>query len=137
MIVRENLSIKLEDAEKVAQLLRDILEIESDIDRGKEHFWVIGLDLKNRVLFVDLCSLGTLDRNLVHPREVFRLAVNKGVARIIVGHNHPSGDPEPSHADITLTERLAKAGDILGISLLDHVIIGHDSFVSLAERRYL
>ena len=108
MIIKEGLDIILDEAEKVAQLFRDILAIESEIDRDKEHFWVIGLDVKNRVIFVELCTLGILDRNLVHPREVFRLAISRGVARIIVGHNHPSNDPEPSKEDIAVTEKLAK-----------------------------
>ena len=134
MIIKEGLDIILDEAEKVAQLFRDILAIESEIDRDKEHFWVIGLDVKNRVIFVELCTLGILDRNLVHPREVFRLAISRGVARIIVGHNHPSNDPEPSQEDLAVTLKLTKAGEILGIALLDHVIIGGKSYVSLAKR---
>lgn len=134
MIVRENLEVAVASPEIVAQIFRDILSMESEIDRDKEHFWVIGLNTKNKVLFVDLCSLGTLDQSLVHPREVFRLAISKGVARIIIGHNHPSGDPEPSSNDIALTKRLSDASNILGIRLLDHVIIGNDSHVSLNER---
>ena len=133
MIIKENLNIYLNSAGKVAQLLRDILAMENEIDRDKEHFWVIGLNVKNRVMFIDLCTLGILDRSLVHPREVFRLAISKGVAWIIVGHNHPSCDPEPSEDDVKITKKLAEAGKILGIDLIDHVIIAGDSHVSLAS----
>lgn len=134
MIVREKIDVAVSSAGIAAQILYEILSMEDEIDRNKEHFWVIGLNTKNKVLFVDLISLGTLDQALVHPREVFRLAISKGVFRIIVGHNHPSGDPEPSPDDISLTERLKKAGDILGIELLDHVIIAGENCMSFKER---
>jgi len=137
MIVKVDKTVKINEPQKVAQLLRDILEVESDIDKDKEHFWVIGLDTQNMVLFVDLCSLGTLNATLVHPREVFRLAVSKGTDRIIVGHNHPtnSANISPSSEDLKVTERLAKAGEILGISLLDHIIIGKSEYFSFSENR--
>lgn len=134
MILREKLDLKINDAVKVADLLRDLLNLESEIDRDKEHFWVIGLNAKSKVLFIDLVSLGSLTTAVVQPREVFRLAILKGVASIIVGHNHPSGDPEPSQEDIALTKRLKQSGDILCIPLLDHVIIGGSEYVSLAKK---
>lgn len=134
MILREKIDLKITDAVKVADLLRDLLSLENEIDLDKEHFWVIGLNCKNKVLFVDLASLGSLTSSVVSPMSVFRLAIIKGVASIIVGHNHPSGDPEPSREDIVLTKRLKEAGDILCIPLLDHVIIGGDRHVSLAKR---
>ncbi len=104
-----------------------ILDAEAANDRDKEHFWVIGLNTKNRVKYVDLVTLGTLDASLVHPREVFRFAVMQGVSSILLMHNHPSGDPTPSKEDISVTTRLSEAGKVLGIEVLDHVIIGNDS----------
>jgi DNA repair protein RadC len=131
---RENLN----SAHAVAVVLRKILETESEIDRSKEHFWTIGLNVKNVTEFIDLVSLGTLTGSLVHARETYRMAVMKGVASIICGHNHPSGDPAPSRDDIAITERLKQAGDVLGIQLLDHVIIGNNGgYTSLKEQGML
>ena len=114
----------------VATILQSILKAESPIDREKEHFWTIGLNTRNVVKYVDLTSLGTLNASLVHPREVFRLAVMKGIASIILGHNHPSGDSEPSEEDIRLTRRLVEAGKILGIEVLDHIIVANSNHLS-------
>lgn len=105
-------------------IMSAILNSEHETDRGREHFWTIGLSSKNIVQFIELVSLGSLNTTVVHPREVFRFAVMKGVANIIISHNHPSGDSNPSMEDITLTERLADAGRLLGIGVLDHIIIG-------------
>ena len=139
MIVKESKRGEIvSSAHAVYTLINSILDMESEIDRDKEHFFCIGLNCKNRVLFVDLVSLGTLTASLISPRETFRLAVNRGVANIVITHNHPSGDPTPSRDDIAVTERLKKAGDILGIALLDHVIIGSDGqFTSLKEQGIL
>jgi DNA repair protein RadC len=135
MIIRENTRQKISSAAEVTAVLSAILKTESEIDRDKEHLWVIGLNAKNAIKFIDLVSLGTLTNALIHPREVFRLAVQKGVCSLIAGHNHPSGDPEPSRDDIAVTERLKDAGAILGIALLDHVIIGDDGrYESLKEK---
>jgi DNA repair protein RadC len=106
-------------------------------DEKKEHFCAIFLDSKSNILRRKTISIGALDAAVVHPREVFRDAIKEGAASIIVAHNHPSGDPEPSHEDINVTRRLADAGRILGIELLDHVILGEDRHVSLQERGYL
>jgi DNA repair protein RadC len=126
-VKEEQLKKQICNAEIVAAILRDILKFENEIDRDKEHFWVIGLNAKNIILYVDLVSLGTLTYSLVHPREIFRMAIIKAAASIIVGHNHPSGAPEPSLEDTQITERLKHAGEILGIKLLDHVIVGNNN----------
>ena len=81
-----------------------------------------------------IISIGCLDSAPVHPREVFRPAVRSGAAAVIVAHNHPSGDPEPSSEDIAVTERLIKAAGIVGIRLLDHIVVGQDRYVSMRER---
>lgn len=90
----------------------------------REHFWVLMLNTKNRLLRLAEVSVGSLNASIVHPRELFKEAVRLSAAAVVVVHNHPSGDPTPSGADIQLTKRLVKAGDVLGIELLDHVVIG-------------
>lgn len=92
--------------------------------RDREHFWTLALNTKNRLLRVIEVSVGSLNASIVHPRELFREAVRLSAASVVVVHNHPSGDPTPSGADIQLTRRIVKAGDVLGIEVLDHVVIG-------------
>lgn len=103
----------------------------------QEHFLAVLLDTKNRVLRSQTIFIGTLDSSLVHPREVYRAAVREGAACWIAVHNHPSGDPTPSPEDIAITKRLKEAGELLGIALLDHLIIGDGNYTSLRERGYL
>lgn len=100
----------------------------------REHFWALALDTKNRLVRMIEVSVGSLDASIVHPRELFKDAVRLSAAGIVVVHNHPSGDPTPSGADLQLTRRLVRAGDVLGIELLDHVVIGDGvSYVSLRD----
>ncbi|MBE3575428.1 MAG: DNA repair protein RadC [Firmicutes bacterium] len=100
----------------------------------KEHFRVILLDTKNQVIEVHLVSVGTLSSSLVHPRELFRQSIRRGCASVILVHNHPSGDPTPSPEDIQVTRRLQAAGELLGIDVLDHIIIGDNKYVSLRQQ---
>ena len=97
----------------------------------KEYFRALLLNTKNQVLSIETISIGTLDSSMVHPRELFKIAVKKSAAALILVHNHPSGDPTPSKDDINITKRIVKSGEILGISVLDHVIIGDNKFISL------
>jgi DNA repair protein RadC len=90
----------------------------------REHFWALALNTKNQLIRMAEVSVGSLNASIVHPRELYKDAVRVSAAALVVVHNHPSGDPTPSGADIQLTRRLVKAGDVLGIELLDHVIIG-------------
>lgn len=90
----------------------------------REHFWALPLSTRNHLLKLVEVSVGSLNASIVHPRELFKEAVRLSAASVVAVHNHPSGDPTPSGADIQLTRRLVKAGDVLGIELLDHVIIG-------------
>ncbi len=101
---------------------------------GRECFWALLLDGKHRLIKLDLVSMGTLTTSLVHPREVFRAAVREGAAALVVAHNHPSGDPEPSGEDFDVTKRLLSAANLMGIPLLDHVVLGEHSWVSLRTR---
>lgn len=101
----------------------------------REHFLALYLDVRNRVKQAYVVSIGIATSSLVHPREVFRPAILAGAVGVVLAHNHPSGDPEPSAEDLALTRRLASAGTLLGISVLDHVILGAPGrHVSLRER---
>jgi DNA repair protein RadC len=102
----------------------------------RENFVVLLLNTKNKVVGINTVSIGSLDSSLVHPREVFKPAVLASAAGIILGHNHPSGDPEPSKEDLEITIRLLEAGQILGIYVRDHIIIGDNCHVSLRGRGY-
>ena len=101
----------------------------------KETFHVLVLDTRHRLIGREQVSVGTLTTSLVHPREVFRAAILLGGASIVVVHNHPSGDPEPSAEDEAVTRRLGEAGRLLGIPLLDHVVVGDGAWVSLRQGR--
>lgn len=100
----------------------------------QEHLKVAYVDIKNRLLDQRTISIGTLDSSIIHPRDIFRHAIDLPCAGVILIHNHPTGDPAPSQQDIQVTKRLIKAGQIMGITLLDHIIIGDGQFVSLKER---
>ncbi len=114
----------------VSEMLRRYL---ADVDR--EHFVVILLDRKNQVIGFHTVSIGSLTASIVHPREVFKVAILSNAAAVIFGHNHPSGDPTPSSEDKALTSRLVEAGAILGIDVLDHVIVGDgtEKYFSFAD----
>jgi len=111
---------------------KDVWENCKDIrDHKKEHFVVFYLDTRNQQIQREIISVGTLNANLVHPREVFELAIKHMCAQIIVAHNHPSGNPEPSDDDLAITKRLQEAGKILGIEVIDHVIVTKTAYQSL------
>lgn len=99
----------------------------------KEHFVVMYLNARNQLVHKETVSMGTLNANLVHPREIFEPAVRILAAQIIIAHNHPSGDPEPSADDLTITKRLIEAGKILGIEVIDHIIVGKTTYRSLKK----
>ena len=103
-------------------------------NRPVEQFGIMLLDTKHKVLRTTVLSVGTLDASIVHPREIFREATAGGAAAIVLFHNHPSGDPEPSHEDKRLTERLIAAGVVMGIDVLDHIILGDARYFSFRER---
>lgn len=106
-------------------------------DPNKEFFIALYLNTKNGVLKQEVISIGSLNANIVHPREIFKTACMVSASNIIVAHNHPSGDPSPSREDIELTKKLFEAGKMMGIELLDHVIIGHDSNYGFKENGQL
>jgi DNA repair protein RadC len=102
----------------------------------KEYFLALHLDGKNRVVCIDMVSTGSLNQSIVHPRELFKTALLSSAAAVILLHNHPTLDPTPSMEDIEVTRRLREAGDMLGIKVLDHIIIG-ETYYSMAERGHI
>lgn len=102
-------------------------------EETKEYFICLHLDGKNRILCCDICSIGSLNQSIVHPREVFKTALLSSAAAIILMHNHPTGDPTPSAEDLEVTRRLREAGDLIGIKVLDHLVIG-STYYSFSER---
>lgn len=104
-------------------------------DKAKEHFKLITLNTRNRITGISTISVGTLNASLVHPREVFREAIQRAASTVVLAHNHPSGNPEPSDDDIALTRRLCESGRLLGIEVIDHIIVAaRDEFVSFKAR---
>lgn len=124
---------KLSSPSDAAGLGRKFLD-----EADREQVIVCCLDNKNQPVSVNIVSMGTVNSSLVHPREVFKTAVLSNAASIILFHNHPSGDPEPSQEDINITDRIKEAGKILGIELLDHIIIGSENrFISFKEKNMI
>lgn len=120
---------------------KDIYEVLTKVCRiqynAEEVFILITLNTKNIVTGYFEVHRGTINTSLVHPREVFKRALLNNASNIMVAHNHPSGDPNPSKEDIQITERLKEAGNLLGINLLDHIIVGEDKYISLKEKGVL
>jgi len=120
--------VQLNSSEKIYKYLLPIIGYQS-----KENFVVLCLDVKNNLITEEV-SVGTLNASLVHPREVFKVAIINSSSTVVVAHNHPSGDPTPSDADIQTTSRLVEAGKILGISVLDHIIVAKNGYQSLINK---
>lgn len=104
------------------------------IGTDKEHFMVLHLDTCNRVIKDEIISIGTLNSSLVHPREVFKSAIKESANAVILVHNHPSGNAEPSEEDIKITNILFKSGELLSIKVLDHIIISNDGYYSFRDK---
>lgn len=106
-------------------------------DLKKEHFVVLYLDAKNQLVHKETISMGTLNANLVHPREVFEPTLKHSAAQIVAAHNHPSGDPKPSEDDLEITKRLTEAGKMMGVEIMDHVIVAKNGHFSFKEEKLL
>lgn len=104
---------------------------------SQEHFICLYLNTKNEVIHRQTVFIGSLNASIVHPREVFKAAFRHSAASIICFHNHPSGDPSPSREDIAITQRLVECGQMIGIEVLDHIVIGDEKFISLKEKGYV
>jgi DNA repair protein RadC len=124
--------IKITSPQDVVGLLMDEMQY-----LKQECFKIIMLDTKNKVIKVEEISRGTLNSSLVHPREVFVKAIKQHAASIVLAHNHPSGDTEPSAEDKSITRRLVDAGELIGISVLDHIIIGRETYLSFKQEKLL
>ncbi len=141
--VYETLTVR----EDIVRLLENWIEIHlssqvSDtfqflMKETKEIFITLHLDGKNRIICMDVVSIGSLNQSIVHMRSVFMTACLSSAAAIICVHNHPSGDPTPSSEDIAITKRLSEAGELMGIKLLDHIIVGDGNYLSFTERGLL
>ena len=134
---RQDLEIDLKDFD-----IKDPQSIVKSIragmkDKAKEHFKLILLNSRNKIIGISTISIGTLNANLVHPREVFKEAIMHNASSVVLAHNHPSGDPEPSEADLEITKRLIDAGKIMGIDVLDHIIITKTGFMSFKEKKLI
>lgn len=129
---------KISNPQGLAKLIVDILKRESENDKNKEHFWGIYFNSRSIIKKIELISLGCLNASIVHPRETFSPAISCNSVSLVVVHNHPSGNTEPSLDDITITQRLKQAGQILGIELVDHLIVTLDgSYYSFKEHNAL
>ncbi len=135
-VIREDMPLYLATERFTSPL--QVFEMFKDLVlETKEHFLCLHLDGKNRIVCLDRVSVGSLNQSIVHPREVFKSACIISAAGIILVHNHPTGDPNPSQEDITITRRLKEAGELIGIPVLDHIIIGDGQYVSFVERGLL
>jgi len=121
--------ITLSSPKEVVDYLREKIGKEK-----KEYFLILSLDARSNLINIKTISVGSLDANIVHPREVFKKAIECSAASVILVHNHPSGDPEPSEDDLEITKRLTEAGKLLGIMVLDHIIVTKNGFLSMKKR---
>ncbi|WP_045461572.1 JAB domain-containing protein [Sporocytophaga myxococcoides] len=129
----EEQKIKLLNSDDVYSIMQEILLREKKIDRNKEHFWTIGLANNNQILYIELISLGGTSKTIVEPMQVFRVGVLKGAVKMLLVHNHPSGDLIPSEQDKDITDRLLQVGIILDIQVIDYLIISEKSFTSFLD----
>lgn len=137
LIVKEDITNYLKPGTRFTQPQQVSDTFQFLMKETKEMFITLHLDGKNRIIAMDLVSLGSLNQSIVHCREVFKTACLSNAAAIICVHNHPSGDPTPSSEDIAITRRLKEAGEIMGIKVLDHIIIGDGQYLSFVERGLL
>ena len=121
----------INDAKDAVAQLTDLRDLK------KEHFVALYINARNKLIHRDLVSVGTLNANLVHPREVFEPAIARSSVQVIVAHNHPSGDPEPSEDDLAITRKLVEGGKLLGIELIDHIIITKTGYLSFKDKKLI
>jgi len=136
------MNVKLSEAQKkarinrpesIAAIMQQILKRENRLGRSQEHFWVAGLDNANKLLFIELIGLGRQNRVTANPPDVFRMAIYKLAMKLILVHNHPSGQMLPSPADKAFTDRIIKVGEIINVEVLDHFIISETEYLSFDE----
>lgn len=133
----KNQKIKIGSPEDIYSIMQKILLRENRVGREKEHFWVIGLAVSNEISYIELVSLGSISSAIVTPLEVFHLAVRKKSPKIILVHNHPSGNLEASASDKDVTKKIVAGGETLSIEVLDHLIISEEDYYSFAQHNLL
>jgi DNA repair protein RadC len=129
----EDERIKILNSDDIYGIMQRILLRENKIDQNREHFWVIGLENNNRILFIELISLGSATETVVEPMEVFSFALQKRAAKIMLCHNHPTGELTPSEADKDISDRLIQVGIIVETYVIDHLIISDKSYLSFKD----
>lgn len=129
--------VKILNSDDVFKVMQQILLRENKIRRNQEHFWVVGLGNKNKVLFIELVSLGAVNSVQISPPEVFRMAIYKLAVKMILVHNHPSGETDPSQEDLDLTDRMMKSGKMINIEVIEHLIITEDNYLSFVDEGIL
>ena len=138
MVIAHEHNKKISCALDIANIIQKILASECDIDREKEHLWVVGLKTNNTIKYIELSSLGILTGTIAHPREIFRFAIVQAVTSIIIVHNHPSGGViAPSQKDKIFTKTILAAGVIIEITVFDHIIITADNYFSFSDNGLL
>lgn len=125
--------MKVLNSEDIYNVMQQVLLRENKIRRNQEHFWVIGLDNANKILFIELIGLGQVNRVNANPPDVFRMGIYKLAVRMILVHNHPSGQVEPSKADLDFTDRMLKVGKLISIEVIDHLVIAEDAYTSFKD----
>jgi DNA repair protein RadC len=130
---KDQKKVAVANPKDIAVIMQQILKRENKMGRAQEHFWVIGLNNANKILFIELIALGRQNRVDTKPPDVFRMAIYKLALRLIMVHNHPSGELVPSRGDINFTDRILKVGEIINIEVLDHLIVTEKGYVSFAD----
>ncbi len=125
--------IQIQNAEDIYSVMQRILMREEKVDRGREHLWTISLDNANKILNIELVSMGSFKATIVEPMEVFSIPLQKRAVHLVLVHNHPSGTLKPSEADKDITDRLIQVGRIMKVPILDHLIITESSYYSFAN----
>jgi DNA repair protein RadC len=133
----EKQKITVMNSDDLYEVMRQILLRENKIDQDQEHFWVVCLNGLNKIINIELISLGSVDATIVKPMQVFRIAIQKGAVKVILVHNHPSGGLIPTHADRDLTDRMIQVGKIIHIEVCDHLIITLDGYYAFSKKGLL
>ncbi|WP_452602696.1 JAB domain-containing protein [Pontimicrobium sp. MEBiC06410] len=125
--------IKILNSSDIYKVMQQVLLRENKIRRNQEHFWVVGLDNENKILFIELIGLGAVNRVNANPPDIFRMGIYKLAVKMILVHNHPSGNIEPSKTDKDFTDKILKVGKLINIEVVDHLIISEEKYTSFAD----
>lgn len=137
MLITFDKTISITTPQDISKILQAWLKTLDKVEREKEHFFVISLNVRSKIKNIDIVSIGMVDAVLVHPREVYRRAIMEASAQVLVAHNHPSGICEPSGEDIEVTKRLRNTGEVVGIPLVDHIVFSDTDYYSFVHNGLL